>query len=113
MKTTWIVLWSICVSMALLWLPSGAAADPTTSKCAKIGDDTWGGKKGLPKNQSSIDMLKKLAVDCPAIAGSMERLASDIQAYLQKQAEAREHLQQLPIYDPGGLNPMAGAMGPY
>jgi hypothetical protein len=86
---------------------------PHNEQMRKIGDDTWGGKKGVPKNQSSIDMLKKLAVDCPAIAGSMERLASDIQAYLQKQAEAREHLQQLPIYDPGGLNPMAGAMGPY
>jgi hypothetical protein len=113
MRATWIVISSICFSMALLWLPSEVAADPTTSKCAKLATILGGGKKGVPKNQSSIDMLKKLAVDCPAIAGSMERLASDIQAYLQKQAEAREHLQQLPIYDPGGLNPMAGAMGPY
>ncbi|HKT36531.1 MAG TPA: hypothetical protein VJR03_17030 [Nitrospira sp.] len=111
MNTRWIVLWSIPVLMALLWLPSGAGADPTTSKCAKIGDDHWGGKRGLPKNQSSIDMLKKLAVDCPAIAGSMERLANDIQAYLQKQAEAHRHLQQIPAYDPGGF--MAGGLSTF
>ena len=113
MNTRWIVLWSIPVLMALLWLPSGAGADPTTSTCAKIGDDRWGGKRGLPKNQSSIDMLKKLAVDCPAIAGSMERLASDITAHLKKQAEASQHLQQLPIYNPGAMEPVAGALGPY
>lgn len=109
MKTTWIVLWSICFAIAILWLPSGAVADPTTSKCAKAGDDNWGGKKGLPKNQSSIDMLKKLAVDCPAIAGSMQRLANDIQAYLQRQAEASKHLQQVPAYDPGAFNSVAGS----
>jgi hypothetical protein len=112
MRTIGIVLWSIYLSMALLWLPSQGVADPTTSKCAQIGDDYWG-KKGLPQNQSSIDMLKKLAVDCPAIAGSMERLASDITAHLKKQAEASQHLQQLPIYNPGAMEPVAGALGPY
>jgi hypothetical protein len=113
MRTIWVVVWSTCFSMAVLWLPSGAGADPTTSKCAKIGDDNWGGKKELPKNQSSIDMLMKLSVDCPAIAGSMSKLANDIKAHLLRQAEARQHLQQLPIYDPGAFNPVAGALGPY
>lgn len=103
MRTTWIIVWSIGFSIAPLWLPPGAGADPTTSKCAKMGDDHWGGKKALPKNQSSIDMLKKLAVDCPSIAGSMERMANDIKASLQKQAEAQEDLQLLPIYDPGAV----------
>jgi hypothetical protein len=112
MRTIWIVVWSICFSTALLWLPSGVGADPTTGKCADIGDKMWGPRsQPIPKNQATIDMLTKLAVDCPAIAGSMERLARDMKAHLQKQAEARKDLQQLPIYNPGAINPVAGSMG--
>ncbi|HKU50935.1 MAG TPA: hypothetical protein VJQ25_00590 [Nitrospira sp.] len=112
MKTRWIVLSSLC--MALLSPPFGAVADPTTSKCATIGDDYWGGaRKTLPKNQASIDMLKKLAVDCPAIAGSMERLANDMTAYLKKQDEARRRLQQMPEYNPGTFNAVAGALSSF
>lgn len=110
MRTTsmavWI--WILCGSMALLWLPSRAWADPTTGKCAKIGDDMWG-KKELPNNQASIDMLMKLAVDCPSIAGSMKRLADGIKAWLQRQAEAQDDVKtagmayQSTAYNPGGM----------
>ena len=114
MRTTWIVMWSICFSMALLWLPSGAGADPTTRHCADIGDNIWGGKRELPKNQSSIDMLMKLSVDCPAIAGSMGKLANDIKADQQKQADAKKDVKktgekyQSSAYDPGGIRTRSG-----
>jgi hypothetical protein len=111
MRTTWIVVCGICLSMASLWLPSEAGADPTTRQCADIGDKIWGQRsKELPKNQSTIDMLMKLAVDCPALAGSMGRLANSIKADLQKQADASRHVKkagekyQDPAYNPGGSN---------
>lgn len=102
-------MWSIGLSMAPLWLPSGAGADPTTKQCVDIGDKIWGQRsRELPKNQSSIDMLMKLAVDCPALAGSMERLAKEIKAHLERQAEASGNVKkvgekyQSSAYDPGG-----------
>lgn len=114
MRTIWIVVWSICFSMVLLWLPSGAWADPTTSHCANFGDDIWKGVKEVPKNQASIDMLMKLAADCPAIAGSMEKLAGEIKAYLQKLSSAKGHVKksgekyQSSAYDPGGIRTRSG-----
>lgn len=117
MRATWIVVWAICLSMASVWLPSGADADPTTRHCADIGDRVWGQKnKELPKNQATIDMLMKLSVDCPAIAGSLVRLANSIKADLQKQADASREVKttgeayQNSAYDPGGTN-MGGWYG--
>lgn len=77
----------MCLSVLLLWLPSGSGA---VSNCQGVENDLWGQYRGgrLPTNDASIDKLQKAKQDCPQLAGSIDRMVNGIKAQREKVAEA-------------------------
>lgn len=87
MKISCAAVCAICLSVVLLWLPSGSEAVPN---CQGVGNDLWGQYRGgaLPINDASIDKLQQAKQDCPQLAGSIDRMVNGIKAYREKVAEA-------------------------
>ena len=106
----------LCLSVLLLSIPAGSAAVSTSQLCQAVGNDLWGQTRSgtLPNNEASIEKLQKVKLDCPQLAGSIDRLINGIKAHLQRQADASKHVKkagdayQNPAYDPGGTNTGGG-----
>jgi hypothetical protein len=86
MKISRAAVCAMCLSVLLLWLPSGSGAVPN---CQGVGNDLWGQYRGgrLPTD-AFIDKLQKAKQDCPQLAGSIDRMVNGIKAQRERVAEA-------------------------
>jgi len=90
MTTSRTVVCAMCLSVLLIWLPSGSGAVPTSQPCQGVGNDFWKQwREGtVPQNDASIDKLLKVKQDCPQLAGSIDNMVNSIKANREKVAEA-------------------------
>lgn len=89
----------MCWSVLLLWFPPGSGAG--TTNCQGVENDLWKqwGEKKLPRNDATIDKLRKVKQDCPQLGNSMGFIVDEIKAQREKVAEAvdvvKEAVEQL------------------
>lgn len=120
MKISRKAVFGMCLSVFLLWLPSGSGAVPTSQLCQGIGNNLWAQWRDgtLPKTDATIDQVLKVKNDCPQLDKSMRAIADEIKAHQQKESGAHEYVDksgkkyekhqknfesQSSPYDPGGM----------
>lgn len=117
MKISRRALCGLCLSTALLWLPSGSGAAPTGLLCQGVGNDLWGQWRNgtLPQTDATIDKLLKTKQDCPQLDGSIKSMVDGIKAHRQKEGDASRHVKkagekyQSSAYDPSGIRSGGGS----
>lgn len=121
MKISRSAVCGLCLSAALLWLPSDSGAVPTSQLCQGVGNDLWAQWRdgNLPRTDPTIDKVLKIKQDCPQLDGSMRHIVDEIKASQQKQGDAGRTVKkavkkyQSSAYDPSGIRSGGGGPGSF